>query len=275
MKVFGKIIGLVIVLAMFIGPIWVVIESTQEGMERDELKKEAVEYLEELRQSGEEGNALVYYITLDSLKGNLEEGNIKPSEIGISEKEMKEFHVKHCRLSAKRWLRYLREGDEHYEMSLDFLKDNLEDGGLSLEDIGTSEEELEELRIVGIKLSAKKWLGYARENLEKGEDTTHWLRSLLREMKKGELKPEDIGTSEEELGKFFEKKTKEKVLTIKNKKPINVRMNDRWNGEAKIDYITTADVPQVVGDQDSSYIPQIAGGHRSSDVHQIAGGGSW
>jgi len=47
---------------------------------------------------------------------------------------------------AQEWLRHLRRGTDGYEACLESLRREVQKGGLTLGEIGTSEEELKELR---------------------------------------------------------------------------------------------------------------------------------
>lgn len=57
---------------------------------------------------------------------------------------------------AEFWLEALRRGTYQYEYALGHVREELKKGGLTLEDIGTSEKELKKLRVLGAKTSAKK-----------------------------------------------------------------------------------------------------------------------
>jgi len=48
---------------------------------------------------------------------------------------------------AQKWLEYLRAGTDNYDMPLEYLREEVRKGGFTLEDIGTSEEELKRLQI--------------------------------------------------------------------------------------------------------------------------------
>jgi len=52
---------------------------------------------------------------------------------------------------AQKWLEYLRSGTDYYESFLEYLRREVQKGGLTLKDIGTSEEELEKLRPATVK----------------------------------------------------------------------------------------------------------------------------
>ena len=59
------------------------------------------------------------------------------------------------RVSAKFWLEFVREIPFSYGIGLDSLRMNVEEGGFSLADIGTSESELEKLRVDGCRAVAR------------------------------------------------------------------------------------------------------------------------
>ena len=81
-------------------------------------------------------------------------------EVGVIMREHKK--------EAQKWLESFRSGTIHYDGALWSLRRDVLGGGLTLEDIGTSEKELEELRVKGCKTSAQEWL----ESLRSG--TIHY-----------------------------------------------------------------------------------------------------
>ena len=50
------------------------------------------------------------------------------------------------KVEAQKRLGYLRSGTEYYNIDLRFLRTEVQECGFTLQDIGTSEEELKELR---------------------------------------------------------------------------------------------------------------------------------
>lgn len=103
----------------------------------------------------------------------------------------REKHMKH----AKMWLGCLRRKEYPYSLYLQFLLDDVKEGGFMLEDIGTSEAELAELCKEGSKNAARVWLNHIRR------DPNH-LRCahfLAGEIRKGGLTYDDLGVSKEEL----------------------------------------------------------------------------
>ncbi len=108
--------------------------------------------------------------------------------------------------NALELLYYLRRGTDQYWSFLIYLRNAVRDGGLCLADIGTSEEELDELQVKGCIINSKEILGHLRRGTEQSDEFISFLRM---EILKGEVSLDDIGTSEEELASF----TKVSVLS--------------------------------------------------------------
>lgn len=51
------------------------------------------------------------------------------------------------KVEAQKWLDYLREGTDQYDSFIGYVREEIQKGNLSLADIGTSEDELEKLRV--------------------------------------------------------------------------------------------------------------------------------
>lgn len=97
-------------------------------------------------------------------------------------------------------LGFLRAGTFQYEWFLRSLREELAKGGFKPASIGTSEAELEGLRILGCKTVAQERLGYLR----KGTTQYEWcVTSIGEELKKGGLSLFDIDTSEGELNSLW------------------------------------------------------------------------
>lgn len=103
-----------------------------------------------------------------------------------------------CLKSAQEWLTYLRRGTGEYRSFLECFRREVRKGSLSLEKLGTSEEELECLRVLGCKTAAIQWLECIRRGTKQYESCLEYLR---RELKAGGLSLADIDTSEEELAR--------------------------------------------------------------------------
>ncbi len=157
-------------------------------------KKSAQEWLSYLRYMPEHYESYLKYLLEEVRKGGL---TLK--DIGTTEEELEKLRVRGCKIAARECFRYLRSGTWHYEMYLDKLRREVRKGGLTLEDIGTTEEELEKLRVRGCKIAAEEWLWDLRFGTEHYEMC---LDKLRRELRKGGLTLKDIGTTEEELEKL-------------------------------------------------------------------------
>lgn len=103
----------------------------------------------------------------------------------------REKHMKR----AKTWLGCLRREEYPYNLYLQLLHEEVKDGRFMLDDIETSEEELEELCKKGAGVAAKVWLGHIQKN-PGHPGYTHFLKE---EIEKGCLTLADIGTTMEEL----------------------------------------------------------------------------
>ena len=160
----------------------------------EDHKKEAQKWLERLRSGTSYWESFLQY-----LRNNLQKAGLTLKDIGTSEKELEKLRIKGCKTSAQKWLEYLRSGTDQYESFLRYLLEEVKEGGFTLKDIGTSEEELKKLRVKGCKISAQKWLEYLRSGTDQYES---FLRYLLEEVKEGGFTLKDIGTSEEELKKL-------------------------------------------------------------------------
>lgn len=161
-------------------------------------KREAQRVLEKLRKATDN-----YGHWVRVLRAELKKGDLLPSDIGTTEEELQEYWVKDCKIAIQQVLEKLRKGTSIYEFYLKLLRLGLEQGGLSLSDVGTSEEELEALRVKGCKIAARG----ALKNLRSGTDDYRFnLNRLRRELEKGGLVLSDIGTTEEELARLAERK---------------------------------------------------------------------
>lgn len=103
---------------------------------------------------------------------------------------------------AEWWLRYLRQSPECYDEFVIRVRGVAEEGSLSLAEIGTSEKELEELRVKGCKIRAQERLGYLRDVNLFPPLRGPFVDYIREEIHKGGLSFADIGTSEMELASF-------------------------------------------------------------------------
>jgi hypothetical protein len=163
----------------------------EQDYKKKKAREEAQKWLKRLRSGIEH-----YEICLGFLLEEAQKGGLTLEDIGTSKEELEQLRIKGCKAEARRWLEYLRSGTGHYDTFLKYLREEVQRGGLTLEDVGTSEEELEQLRIKYFKANAQYWLEYLRSG------TGHYdlsLKYLREEVQKGGLTLEDIGTSEKEL----------------------------------------------------------------------------
>jgi len=103
--------------------------------------------------------------------------------------------------NAKHWLEILRRGTMQYDMYHRLLQEEMDKSGQTLEDVGTSEEELHDLLVTSCKAQANYLLGFLRDRDVTSREV--FVRYIREELTKGGLAPEDIGTSQDELNKFL------------------------------------------------------------------------
>ncbi|MFC1733573.1 hypothetical protein ACFL6I_25015 [candidate division KSB1 bacterium] len=97
-------------------------------------------------------------------------------------------------------LERLRSGDSKTPViDLSTLFGDLNQSGLTPEDIGTTEAELEQMRIAGFKQQATEQLARLRESKSEGKPKRVHLLLLESYLSRGGLTPEDIGTTQTEL----------------------------------------------------------------------------
>ena len=102
-------------------------------------------------------------------------------------------------LNAHKLLALLRDGTSMYESFICYVREEAKNGNLTLEQVGTSEEELAQLKVKGCKTAAHKWLVLLRDGNIQYESYIYYVRE---EAKNGKLTLEQVGTSEEELTSF-------------------------------------------------------------------------
>jgi len=110
-----------------------------------DYKKRAIEALNELRES-----PTLYRAWSMEIRAKIEQGNLTLDNIGTSEVELDELQVRGSESNATRILQKFRKmGTSDPELTITDLQRELKAGNLTLEDIGTSEVELDELRMNG------------------------------------------------------------------------------------------------------------------------------
>ena len=134
------------------------------------------------------------------LRKYAEKAGVSVNDIGTSEEELKTLLTEGYTFEAKKWLRMTREqaGTQNIEDNIFFLRKYAEKAGVSVNDIGTSEEELKTLFTEGYTSEAKKRLQMTREQAgtQNIEDNIFFFRKYAQ---KAGVSVNDIGTSEEEL----------------------------------------------------------------------------
>lgn len=113
--------------------------------------------------------------------------------------EMVQVYRKGACMSAILWLTYLRNGTDQYEHLTQYVREELEAGGLTLADIRSSEDELTQLQVLGAKTAAAEWLHFLRNG------TTQYAafeKYVYKELVAFDLTLEDIGTSKKELAEL-------------------------------------------------------------------------
>ena len=93
------------------------------------------------------------------------------------------------------WLPPLRKGTIQYEKFGRLLRDKLKQEGFTLQDIGTTEEELSSLRIKGATLAAEKLF----DELSVTTDAAYILSLLRVELNVAGLTLTDISSSDEDI----------------------------------------------------------------------------
>ena len=143
-------------------------EEELEELKKKSAKIEAKYWLKFARE-GKNDDVLDY---IQWAREYLVKAGIKPEEIGTSEKELIELEKKGYKYKAKYWLDRTREFSkkEDVEDKIRFLRDYLAKAELKLEDIGTSEEELESLKKEGYGVEAEYCLKTARVKYAKKEE---------------------------------------------------------------------------------------------------------
>lgn len=118
-----------------------------------------------------------------------------------------EVHYK----AACRWLKELRAGTSRYADYLKYMAEDVEQGRYTLDELGTSEAELEELRKQGCLTAATEALGelragpsqspFTKWELQHGLDAWQWrkLVQMSLQLSDGGFTLADAGTSTTEL----------------------------------------------------------------------------
>ncbi|GEM_PF-2381148 len=145
-----------------------------------------------------------FLIFQSTLRQHFKENEIPYSDIGTSEEELRTLEVKNLRIRAGKNLEILRKVPTEPSIFLVPLRRILNEGGFSLADIGTNEDELRELEIKGLMKSAR---GYLKALRDDQIEHSIWidrnrLNNLRRCVEEGGFTFADIDTDEDELKKL-------------------------------------------------------------------------
>lgn len=190
------------------------------GMSEEELKDlwikshkaEAHKWLARLRESIEPDRQFI-----DRVRSVVLKGNLSLADIGTSEKELEAFRVRSHKARAHKWLDRLRGNTKQARQWLllrlhklvafhgdpksigrpvRYIREEVREGNLSLTDVGTSVEELKDLRIKLYRATAHMCLDRLRASDAPHDRLIDYVRGVARA---GDLSFADIGTSREEL----------------------------------------------------------------------------
>ncbi len=179
----------------------------------EEEKDKARRILRQLRNG-----AALYEYFLRCLRISCETGGFTLHDIGTDEEELKAILVNGFKRDAMVFLEALRHGSYLYEKTIVYLRIAMKGGNFTLETLGSSEEELERLRVKGCKTAALLYLGELRSPiLSHNRESEAMMRE---ELKKGGLTLEDIGMNEKQVAALLNsshtrsKREAEKVLRL-------------------------------------------------------------
>ncbi len=173
------------------------IGTSEEELEQLRIKgcKTAAQTcLDDLREG-----SIEYRLHLSKFRELVRQGGLTLAEFPTSEVELESLRIKGCKTSATYFLEKLRPGVNSWWLFLSCLRRECTEGRFTFAVIGTSEEELEQLRIKGCKTAAQMCL----EHLRRGSDRdVVFLEQLRKQLRLGDLSLADIGTNAAELASF-------------------------------------------------------------------------
>ena len=162
-----------------------------EDEQREIQRRIAMKYLGFLR----EGTPSFDYLIM-LLQSGVQNQEYTLKDIGTTKEELKDFWVNGCKKIALEELSLLREGTSDYDIILRNLRRQAQQADFALEEIGTSEQELEELRIRCARSLAHRYLELLRLEIPEPE---FYFKFLNLGVENGDFTLGDIGTTEEEL----------------------------------------------------------------------------
>jgi len=127
----------------------------------------------------------------------------------------KEVEMNEHKTAAQEWLSRLRRGDSDLEcVDVDDINRHAREGSFTLADIGTSEEELEKLRVMRVLSVNRGFLENLRESRTYSGSDSARHKSITRAISRGDATLADLGTSEEELEELRVKADKLLAISI-------------------------------------------------------------
>jgi hypothetical protein len=135
----------------------------------------------------------------------LEEGEVSLADIGTNEEEVGTMLHDYHRHRAIESLKFARINTSISFSNLEDMREHLSKAGMTLAEIGTSEEEARQLTCTSYKENALYWI----ESAKRGELTPEGLQITLKDIQKNFQKSGltflDIEMSEAEIEKLFGK----------------------------------------------------------------------
>ena len=144
----------------------------------------------------------------ERLSDLVERGGFTLEEFGVDAEELRTLRRHACLTTALFWRTRLLKGvPEQYDNYIEYLHNELAEGGYTLTDpdVGSSEEEIALCRVRGRELTAKKYLRemrltFAQHGYVYSRDLTHFREEVTDEMHPLSLKR--LGTTADEVEKF-------------------------------------------------------------------------
>lgn len=148
------------------------------------------------------------FFWIGSLRDKVKAGVFSLSDIGTSEEELEQLLERARMDAALYWLTQLRK--EPSNSAIHHVREALTKSGLSLTDIGTSEEELEQLRVKGCMDSALYWLTQLRK-----DPVDNWNQRFMQDsLKQGGFSIADMDMSAEEIETIVVQPRKQKAKRL-------------------------------------------------------------
>lgn len=154
-----------------------------------------------------------------------EKGRFSLSDIGTSERELQELYRSGELKSAKHWLDHLKTSFTP-EDTFEHLMVRLNNGNLTLADIGASEKEIQELICSAHRRNAESCLKRLRKNQRIGHFPESTVEFIKHSVQKSGFTINDIGTNDDELNSLIKSRYKDKasetLQSLRNWSPGNL-----------------------------------------------------